>query len=247
MCCLSNSACRPAGFLSWLASWLTFPLCPVVSAPLALFSLVRSVRSGSAWAMTRSTLFSPFIVVTMVVAAGAVRDYGRGQAVLHPETCARVCGRPSFDPNWSIDARTRLPIVSRMPRNGASRFMWRINDRVVRVLSRALGPQKGSYTGALPSRRGAGEALYRGEAASFEDLSALPDVACYVTNRPEFHAGRGMLPVTWEAPVAPSLAGREVRKAKSEGMVVIGTGPDFFVVIDPATNREVARYGDPSR
>lgn len=242
MCCLSNSACRPAGFLSWLASWLTFPLCPVVSAPLALFSLVRSVRSGSAWAMTRSTLFSPFIVVTMVVAAGAVRDYGRGQAVLHPETCARVCGKPSFDPNWSIDARTRLPIVSRMPRNGASRFMWRINDRVVRVLSRALGPQKGSFTGALPTRKAAGEALKAGRPATFAELGAVPDLAAYASQRPsaELISGFGVV-------VAPNIGGRAVRRAEADGLVVLGTGADFFVLVDPATNREVARYGDPSR
>lgn len=246
MCCLSSSTCRPAGFLSWLASWLTFPLCPVVSAPLALFSMVRSVRSGSAWAMTRSTLFSPFIIVTMCVTAGAVRDYKRGQAVLHPQTCVGICGRPSFDPNWSIDARTRLPIESRMPRNGASRFMWRINDRVVRVLSRALGPQKGSYTGALPSRKAAGEALGRGGVASMNDLRLVPDVACYVGNGPA-RTDRPRSVTSMMIAATPFLGDRLLRKTEIDGLTLIGTGPDFFVVIDPATNREVARYGDPSR
>ncbi len=242
MCCLANSSCRPAGFLSWLASWLTFPICPLVSAPLAICSTVRSVRSGSAWAMTRSTLFSPFIVVTMVVAVGAVRDYKRGQAVLHPETCVGICGKASFDPNWSIDARTRLPIVSRMPRNGASRFMWRINDRVVRSLARVIGPQKGAYAGALPSRDAAGRALAKGRLATFGDLGATPDLACYAAQSPSMEMVSG-----FGVAVTPGIAGRAVRRAELDGVILLGTGADFFVVVDPATGREVARYGDPSR
>jgi hypothetical protein len=192
--------------------------------------------------MTRSTLFSPFIVVTLCVSAGAMRDYSRGEAVLHPETCRGICGRPSFDPAWSIDTRTRLPIVSRMPRNGASRFMWRINDRVVRVLSRALGPQRGSYTGALPTRAAAGKALAEGRLATIAELAAAPDLACYASQRPSAE------PISWFGfVVAPEIGGRAVRRAELDGLVVLGTGVDFFVLVDPATNREVARYGDPSR
>ncbi|MEK7467658.1 MAG: hypothetical protein AAB074_09625, partial [Planctomycetota bacterium] len=149
MCC-HNSSCRPSGFLSWMASWLTFPLCPLLSAPLAAISVVRAVRSGSAAAMTRSALLSPFVVVTMCVAIGASADYSRGRAVWHtvPDCCSHR--QVETTASWSIHTKTRAPIDARRP-HGHQYFTWRVSNRVVKTLHRLFGPQRGAYAGSLPS------------------------------------------------------------------------------------------------
>ncbi|MCC6740943.1 MAG: hypothetical protein IT452_18030 [Planctomycetia bacterium] len=224
MCCFPSS-CRPTGAVSWLASWAAFPFMPLLSAPMALLSLVRAIRSGSGWAMTRSTLLSPFVLVTVSVAACAVRDYNRGAAVLHRETGAT----PERDAGWNVDPRTRLPIERVTASCGARRFVRRVYDRVSSRLCRRFGPQVGSWKGALPSPREAGEALAQGRPVTLEEVRHASGA---------WHLAHCLGMIEGSPAQVPAL-----RHGEFHDVEVIGTGPRFFVVLDSATGRKVATYG----
>ncbi|MCE9582675.1 MAG: hypothetical protein K8T20_09300 [Planctomycetes bacterium] len=240
MCCLSSSRC--SGLLSWFASWVVFPICPLISAPLAAISLVRGLRGGSAMAITRATLLSPFVLVTAVTAFHTTLGYTHGVAYLHPDVRVACCGAPSPYASWSVDPRSRLPVIAEPARNGASRFMWRVNDRMARMLVRILGPQKGSWTGALPTAQEAGSALAKGKRASSADFLAVPDLTCFANRSKspiEIMAGFTLVP-------GANPTGKTFMTSPWNNLTLLGTGPDFFVVLDP-TGREVARFGDPAR
>lgn len=221
MCCFSSS-CRPTGAVSWLASWVAFPFIPLLSAPLALVSLVHAVRSGSGWAMTRSALLSPLVLVTVFVAGKAVSDYGRGVAMLHRAPAE------SRGAGWNVDPRTRLPIARTTDRNRVRRFASRVYDRVASRLCRAFGPQAGSWTGALPSPREAGEALASGRPATLDETR-------HASSAHHLALCLGYLDRT--------TPGSSLRHGSFRDVEVVGTGPEFFVVLDSATGRTVATYG----
>lgn len=221
MCCFSSS-CRPTGAVSWLASWVAFPFIPLLSVPLALVSLVQALRSGSGWAMTRSSLLSPLVLVTVFVAGKAVNDYGRGAAMLHRDPAG------SRSAGWSVDPRTRLPVVRTPDRNRVRRFASRVYDRVASRLCRAFGPQAGSWTGTLPSPREAGEALAAGRPAGLEEVRQVSGA---------HHLVHCFALLEGKTPDHP------LRHGHFRDVEVVGTGAGFFVVLDSATGRTVATYG----
>lgn len=248
MCCF-NASCRPSGFLSWMASWLTFPICPILSAPLAVVSVIRSVRSGSAYAMTRSALLSPFVVVTMCVTVRTAAEYAHGQAVWHEMPRHRAHQASEIaSVGWSIDPRTRFKVDTRRP-HGHEYFTWRLSNRIGRSLVKMFGPQQGSWRGAIPGRNAAGRALQAGRPAVARDLREVPSLAAAFS----FPRGPGGFSSCHPGDVPVSLSwtrgepGRILRACTMEGVDLVGTGADFFVVLDPVTHREVARYGEPSR
>jgi len=247
MCC-HLSSCRPSGFLSWMASWLTFPICPIISAPLAAISVIRAVRSGSAYAMTRSALLSPFLIVTLCVTVRTAADYSHGQAVWHamPKCCSgeQAASAPI---GWSVDPRTRLD-VSPKPPQGHQRFTWWVSNRVAKNLVKLFGPQKGSWRGSLPGKEQAGRAFRTGRDAEPVDLTAFPELAGVFGHRALMRLNQpiGMTDIVL-GPVMTNNAGSRLRIADFYGLTLVGTGEQFFIVVDPSTNLEVARYGDPSR
>ena len=246
MCCY-NSSCRPSGFLSWMASWLTFPLCPILAAPLAAISIFRAVRSGSAYAMTRSALLSPFVVVTMCVTVQTAAEYSRGQAVWHamPKCCFREKSEAT-KASWSIAPKTRLKVSTQVP-HGHQRYTWRVSNRVAKTLVKLYGPQKSSYTGALPSIDDAKFALFgSGRPAT---AAQMRDLMGYAVTGPNDEFDPISFGKDWRHPcrVYRNSAGRIFLSGTIDNLEVIGTGREFFVLIDPVTNFEVARYGDPSR
>jgi hypothetical protein len=248
MCCYSSS-CRPSGFLSWMASWLAFPLCPIVSAPLAAISLIRSVRSGSAYAMTRSALLSPFVVVTMCVTVRTAADYSHGKAVWHqmPKCCLTQCA-PSTTIGWSVDPKTRMSVDPQRP-HGHQIYTWRVSNRVGKALVKMFGVQKGAWAGVLPTPEDAGLALAAGRNVNARDLRGDPALAA-AFGYPEWKGGFvGVQLGAVSLPIAYAGGERrqDLRIASMNGVDVVGTGPGFFVVLDPFNHREVARYGEPSR
>jgi hypothetical protein len=230
-----------------MASWLLFPVSPVLSFLAAGIAFFQSFPSSCR--LVRTTLLSPFVVAPVFFAFKGMHDYSHGRAVMFriPACGAAACER---DAECSIDPKTRLPMADARGRCG--NFMTlRVYNRMVRFLSREFGPQPGAWTGPLPGRSEAQEAALDGEEMSGEEFRRFPELAAIVSSRLKAkETSISMVGVDADARIpqtTPLDSDRPRSGALRGGLRSIAWGPEFVLVYDAVTGREIARWGDPPR